>query len=143
MQFLIQYSHQLIEDVIAVTNTDDLLFQLRFGASTKSSAYYGCSGLLAQSVNTWTNFTSANASSVTIAVDMGTTTNIRTSCTIFVNNVGQTSERASFRGQSFNGSNANMQIFSAGNDASETYTGFVISAGSNITGTAAIYGMRK
>jgi hypothetical protein len=133
----------IIEDVIAVTGTDDLLFQFRVGSTTKNASYYGSSGLLAQGINTWTNFTSANASSVTIAVDMGTTTNIRTSCQIFVNNVGQTSERASFRGQSFNGSNANMQIFAAGNDAADTYTGFVISAGSNITGTAAIYGMRK
>jgi hypothetical protein len=133
----------VIEDCTAASVNDDLLFQFRFGATTRNTAYYGTCGSLARGSTTWNNAGSVNASSLTIVVDLGTTNSGFSASTLWVNQVGQSSERGSIRGTSFNGANYDASIIGGGCDSAETFTGFVLSCASNIAGTVAIYGMAK
>ncbi len=133
----------IIEDVAAVTGTDDLLFQFRYGTTTQASGYYGTCGVLARASTTWGNLGSVNAASLTIVVDIGGVTTSPSATTLFINQVGDSSQRASIRGTTFNGSNADVSVYAGVSDTAQTFTGFRISAGSNINGTVAIYGIGK
>jgi hypothetical protein len=133
----------IIEDVAAVTGADDLLFQFRYGTTTQASGYYGTCGVLARGSTTWGNLGSVNAASLTIVVDIGGVTTGQSATTLFINQVGDSSQRASIRGTSFNGSNADVSVIAGVSDTPQTFTGFRISAGSNINGTVAIYGIGK
>ena len=64
--------------------------------------------------------------------------------TLWFNKVGQTAERPTVRGQTFNTDNTTNNTFGGSNtDTGNTYTGFLLKAegGGNIAGTVAIYGM--
>jgi hypothetical protein len=135
----------VIEDVqTVIDSTHDLLFQFRYGSTTRNSSYYGTCGTLARgTTTTWTNQGAVNAASLTIVKDIGLSGAGPSAVTLFVNQVGQSSERASIRGQSFNGKDADVSVIAGVSDLPETYTGFVLSSTQNINGNVATYGLRK
>ena len=133
----------IVEDCQAVTGADDLLFQFRFGSTTRNTGYYGSCGTLARSSTTWGNAGSVNAASLTVVVDIGGSGGGLSAVTLWVNQVGQSTQRGSIRGSSFNGANFDPSVIGGGCDSAETFTGFVLSAASNITGTVAVYGVAK
>ena len=135
----------ILEDCIAASSgTADLLFQFRYGSTTRNTGYYGSCGVLPRGSSTWTNYGSVNASSLSVAIDIGVAGGGITCATWWLNQVGSgSSQRGSIRGQSYNGANFDPSVIGAGCDTAENFTGFVLSSSDNITGTVAIYGVAK
>lgn len=133
----------VIEDVIAASSSGaDLLFQFRYGSTTRSSGYYGSCGTLPRNLSIWSNAGSINAASLQIATDIGVSGGGITCSTLWVNQVGSgTSQRGSIRGNSFNGANFDPSVIGGGCDTIENFTGFVLSSSENITGAVSVYGM--
>jgi len=129
----------IIEKISATTSTDDLLLQLRYaGPTTQASGYFGSLNRSTWNAALSTTF-SANSASMTIALATGGATE-EGSATIYFSKVGNSSEFGSFYGQIQTNVDESTGTF-GGRAAARTYTGFILSAGSNIAGTVAIYGL--
>ena len=133
----------IIEDMFAATGTDDLLFQFRYGSTTRNTAYYGSSGYLARGTTTWGNNSVTNGSSITLVTDIGASNAGLSNGFLWVNQVGQSSQRGSIKGEFFNGAAFDLTVVAGATDSAETFTGFILSCASNITGTVAVYGLAK
>jgi hypothetical protein len=131
----------IIENFVGTTAGDDLQIQFRYGATTKTTNYYSTSwttyiGSTQQFGNNNDSFITANVGSGSIGSPV--------TGTLWFNKVGQTTEKPTVRGQTFNTDNTTNNQFGASNsDATNNYTGFLLKAegGGNIAGTVAIYGL--
>lgn len=131
----------IIENFVGSTAGDDLQLQFRYGTTTKTTNYYSTS---------WTTYIGAtqqfgnnNDSFMTINVGSGSSGNPVTG-TLWFNKVGQTTEKPTVRGQTFNTDNTtNNQFGGSNSDSANNYNGFLLKAegGGNIAGTVAIYGL--
>ena len=135
----------IIESIYAATDTDNLLLQLRYGATTAAANYYGSALTTTRANTTTTNTPSNNTNELTIALETGGSTQPSGAIQINFNQVGNTSEPASISGFGNSGANGYGLIsFAARQVNAETYTGFLLKSGSsNITGVVSVYGLAK
>lgn len=131
----------IIENFVGTTAGDDLQLQFRYGTTTRTTGYNATS---------WTTYISGtqqfgNSGDTFITMNVGSgSTGAPVTGTLWFNKVGQTAERPTVRGQTFNTDNTTNNTFGGSNtDTGNTYTGFLLKAegGGNIAGTVAIYGM--
>jgi hypothetical protein len=131
----------IIENFVGTTAGDDLQIQFRYGSTTKTSNYYSTSWTTY--IGATQQFSNNNDSFITANVGSGSTGSPVTG-TLWFNKVGQTTEKPTVRGQTFNTDNTTNNMFGASNsDSANNYTGFLLKAegGGNIAGTVAIYGL--
>ena len=133
----------IVEDCFATTGTDDLLFQFRFGSTTRNSGYTGSSAVLPTGGSTWTNVPSSAAASMVAIIDLGSASSGLSNGTYWVNQVGQSSQKGAIRGTYNSGNGFIPGVMGGMCDANETFTGFILTCASNMTGTVAIYGLGK
>jgi len=105
-----------------------------------ASDYYGNSAYALYNASSF-SFNNTNAAS---AYNLLGATSADTRATIWINGVGNASERATWSGNGFEGNNNRIYTFAGAFNTSDTYTGlnFKMASG-NITLTAAIYGLAK
>ena len=134
----------IIEKIYAATDTDNLMLQLRYGATTQAANYYGGAITTNRSNTTTTNTPSNNASELTFSLDAGNSTQPSGAIQINFNSVGNTSEVASLSGFGLISISYGLTSFAAKQVVAETYTGFLLKSGSsNITGVVSVYGLAK
>jgi len=143
--FTSTYSSYLVilENFYAVTGADDPEFQLRYaGPTTMAVQYLGSTGKLntAGTVSWIDNYDEPVFKLGDEIGDAG----FPGGGQIFFNGVGNTSERATWRGQYLGGQNAANFYFAGNQYNAQTYTGLIFkSSSSNITGVISVYGMAK
>jgi len=133
-----------IENIFSASAGDDLQMQLRYaGPTTQTSAYY-MANFYANYVATSMSFqNSSNASQWTLSDNSGDT-NDRLAAQFYVNQVGNTSERALINGQMINSNKISCDIMAGNAYTAQTYTGFLLkSSSANISGTITIFGVNK
>jgi hypothetical protein len=110
------------------------------GGNVTSSDYYGNSAYALYNASSF-SFNNTNAAA---AYNLLGATSADTRATIWINGVGNTSERATWSGNGFEGNNNRIYTFAGEITISDTFTGlnFKMASG-NITLTAAIYGLAK
>jgi hypothetical protein len=129
-----------IESWYAATGSDTPKIQMRVGGTTTATSYYG----VAQNIDR-TGQIAYNSTVNQASLQMGASGTLDVGgpaqYTIYANRVGNSSEKASLY---FTGVGASNQCFINGTmtvDASQNYDGFILSSASNITVTAAVYGL--
>lgn len=122
------------------TQANNLQMQIKNSAGAYTSTYYGNSAYVLYNGSAFSFINTNNASAYNI---MGAgATNAR--ATIWLNGVGNTSERATYSGNGHEGYNNRFYVFGGELGVSDTWTGllFLHSSG-NITITASVYGLAK
>ena len=129
------------EKFYAATGADDLGFELRFGTTNKTGAYYGSSGQLPNNGGALVNSSSSAATFFKLQTDSASGAG---NVTMYINQVGQGSgPYPAFNGTAFSITPTYSSSFFGGMCyASEAYHGIVfLSSSSNITIDVAIYGL--
>ncbi len=131
-----------IEIWTAATGSDTPKIQLRVAGSTTASSYYGVAQNIDRSGSIAYNSTVNQAS-----LQMGGAGTLDSaggaSYQIIANRVGNSAEKASLF---FTGVGTSSQCFINGTlfiDSAQNYDGFILSSASNITVSAAVYGLAK
>ena len=125
----------------AATASDDLLFNLRFGTTDKTSAYYGASGAIKSDGTGLTNTGTNNGAAFTLTTDSASSAS---NFSFWINQVGQGSgPYPAWNGTGFRQEQGNAALFFGGLCyASEAYSGIKFkSSSSNITIEVSIYGL--
>jgi hypothetical protein len=132
----------VINNISAVTTSDDLQMQLRYaGPTTQTASYYGSSSAVPFSGSTVVTGTN-NQAQWTISLNTGSSSTPGAGEFYFAN-VGNSSLVPSVRGQYID-SDANQMTFGGQINVSRIYTGFLLkSSSTNITGSVSIYGLAK
>jgi predicted secreted protein len=127
----------VIENILAATGADDLHFQLRYGSTTQNNYYYGASVYGVYNSNTINNIQNgAPAAQFTILQ------NCNGNASMWINNVGSSSQAGMFHGTAFDNEALRSHQFAGTAANNQTYTGIVLkSSSTNITGAVAIYGL--
>ena len=131
----------VMEKFWAATAADNIGFNLRFGTTDKTDAYYGSSGALRSDSDTLGRTGTSNGSFFSLTSDSASSAS---NFTMYINQVGQGSgPYPAFHGTGFRQEQGNAAIFFGGLCyASEAYSGIKFkSASSNITIDVAIYGL--
>jgi len=136
----------IIEDIFAATNTDDLLFQFRYGSTTESNAnYYGNYRYMNYSTTSQTIVSVNGGTSMTLNLNTGFSGgSFPSAVQIWVAGVGNANEAGKLWGSGMDAANYNQFDFGgwAAPTPKQTYTGFRLSSSStNITGTVTVYGL--
>jgi len=129
------------EKFYAATGTDNLGFELRFGTTNKTGAYYGSSGQLPNNGGALVNLSSSASTFFNLQTDSASGAG---NVTMYINQVGQGSgPYPAFNGTAFSITPTYSSSFFGGMCyASEAYHGIVfLSSSSNITIDVAIYGL--
>jgi hypothetical protein len=133
----------IVETIYAGTGPDDFEFQLRYaGPTTMAVQYLGSlSKLTTNGTLSWIdNYDEPVFKLGDETGDSG----FPGGGQIFFNGVGNSSQRATWRGQYLGGQTAINYYFAGNQYNAETYTGILFkSSSSNITGTISVYGMAK
>jgi hypothetical protein len=125
----------------AATAADDIGFNLRFGTTDKTDAYYGSSGALRSDSDTLGRTGTSNGAFFALTSDSASSAS---NFTIYMNQVGQGSgPYPAWNGTGFRQEQGNAAVFFGGLCyASEAYTGIRFkSSSSNITIEVSIYGL--
>jgi hypothetical protein len=131
----------VIERIQGTTGSDDLQMQLRVGASTTTSNYFGTT---VRNTTSAIFANSANVSQFTLADNIGKT-NQPDQLNFIITNVGNSSEIPTYSGTGVEGETPGGVILMGGtNMTAATYTGILLkpSAGT-MTGEVTIYGLAK
>jgi hypothetical protein len=133
-----------IENIFSASAGDDLQMQLRYaGPTTQTSAYYMANFYANYAASSMSFQGSNNASQWTLSDNSGDT-NDRLAAQFYVNQVGNTSERALINGQMINSNKISCDIMAGNAYTAQTYTGFLLkSSSANISGTITIFGVNK
>lgn len=133
----------VIEQIYAVTSTDDLWLNLRYGGTTQAgTSYAGAITMASDSGVTGNTFTAAQAK-MTLSNQCGGVTDY-VSMRLNFNGVGNTSEWAGFHGTGIQTGGTTTMLIGGAVLTARTYDGFILqSQSSNITGTISIYGLAK
>lgn len=131
----------VIESFYAATSTDDILFQLRYGATTQTFSYNGSNINTVNTGNAAPTGFNHPSDSFALADQSGTASEPSRGYVI-IPNAGVAGAGA-IMGQLCN-TNASKGYFYTGSAwQSQTYTGFILkSSSSNVSGTVAIYGYK-
>jgi hypothetical protein len=133
----------IIESISAATATDDIWLRMRYGTTTEEGAiYYSATQRL--DFNGTASTLLSNAANQSRLIPDSDATYGGAKATIYFNQVGNSSQKASWRGVWETGDSASSG-FLGGNIANDnTYTGFRLrSASSTITGQVSVYGLAK
>lgn len=125
----------------SAANVNMLHMQLKnAGGNVTSSDYYGNSAYALYNASSF-SFNNTNAAA---AYNLLGATSVDTRATIWINGVGNASERATWSGNGFEGNNNRIYTFAGEIVISDTFTGlnFKMASG-NITLTASVYGLAK
>ena len=129
-----------IENWIAATGSDAPKIQIRVGGVTRATDYYGVAQNIDRSGALAYNST-VNQASLQMGASGALDSAAGAAYQIIANRVGNSSQKPQLF---FSGMGTGSQICISGslfNDAASTYDGFILSAASNITVTAAVYGL--
>jgi hypothetical protein len=135
----------VIEQLGAVTVTDDIQFQLRYtGPTTKTSQYYGASGGGQYNSATFSNIQNNNTSQFTIGTDSSTSSQQASGGYMIISKVGVTGLPV-WNGAFVDPTDVIQRNFGGTNfDSGVTWTGILFkSSSSNIYGTIRVYGLAK
>jgi len=127
----------VIENTTAATPANQLQIQLRYGATTLTSTYFGQVMISAYNTGTLGSNGQTNTSQFTL-------TNATNSAyvTLNVGNVGSSSQKAIMHGTGFDVQGTQGYWIGGQTDATQTFTGFLLkSSSSNITGVVSVYGL--
>jgi hypothetical protein len=135
-------SYMVILSLFSVSaGTDDLLMQMRYGGTTQTNSNYLGSQFMYSRSNTLTTNGYVNTAQATLGTSIGTT-GVPSALTIYFDQVGNASERASWYGNGFDANEQSANVLSGVINISQTYDGFLIKGSSvNITGRYAVYGL--
>jgi hypothetical protein len=131
----------VLENMAAVTNTDSLYLQFRYGTTTQTSGYYGANFLL-NYAPTAVNTGMSNANQITLLTRTGDTNNNQGQLELLITKVG-VSSKPHLSGAGFNSTDGGPVLVGGKQETNvQTYTGFLLkSSSTNIYGTVTIYGM--
>jgi hypothetical protein len=134
----------VIEQLGAVSGSDDIQFQLRYtGPTTQTSGYYGASGGGVYNSATFNNIQNNNTNQFTIGTDTGQSSNQASGGYMIISKVGVLGLPV------FNGAYADItgtiqRNFGGAIDANQTWTGILFkSSSTNIYGIIRVYGLAK
>jgi hypothetical protein len=132
----------VIEQISAVTQTDDLHLQFRYaGPTTQTVDYYTNTLMVITSSTTITNNNAANTTEMILSTQLGST-DFPCAGTFDIDGVGNASEKPTVTGMFVNTASNERFIVLGAQTASRTYTGLLLkSSSTNITGTVAVYGL--
>jgi hypothetical protein len=133
----------VIENIYAVTGSDDLHLQMRYGSTTQTSNYQGACATMGISSVTLTSPQSGTTSEFTLGANIGTST-YPNAYTLYFTRVGQSSQNPRFHGTGINADTGQAYWIGGYTTLSQTYTGILLkSSSSNITGDVSVYGLAK
>jgi len=136
----------VVEEIFSVAGTGQLQISLLYSTNTEQTAtYYGQQMDSIYNSSSWTHQNTNNAAQMDLTRAVSGDTAERLSMVIDMFGVGNTSEYPRWTGSHAPSQSPRATSFMGGNITARTYTGFKLkqSAGSNISGTVAIYGMAK
>lgn len=141
------YNYLVIVEQIFSSDSTPLaasLLRLRHSGTTITAGNYNGGSFRLDRGGSTGNTASSSATSFTIALDVGSSSQMN-SYSFNVEKVGNASEEAAFHGTGTLGDGSYGAVFFGGSiHNAQTYTGFQLLAdGSNITGTVSIYGLAK
>jgi len=132
------------ETIYGSSSSADLFMQMRYGTTTQASTYYGS---VTQFGNSTTYGGYGDVAQATIAPNMygGSTPANQPACfSLWVTNVGNSSQVAHWSGTGFDGYSLAATVVGGQVLTPQTYTGFILTPQSGtLTGTVAIYGLAK
>jgi hypothetical protein len=132
----------VIEKVWAATNSDDLQMQLRAGASTITSDYYGASGYATYNSASFANIQSNGSATFTLLSNTGSGTATGNTATLYFTRVGNASEAPTWSGTGMDYMANNAHFMGGINGNQNTYTGLLFkTSSSNISGIVSVYGL--
>jgi hypothetical protein len=132
----------VIENMSSPGTGQNVQMQLKYSTNTnQTSDYYGNNAYALFSASSFSFINTNNASAFNLT-SAGNSADTR--FTIWINGVGNTSERVTWSGNGFEGYNNRIHTFAGELVAENTYTGlnFLLASG-NITITASVYGLAK
>ncbi len=136
----------VVEEIFSVAATGQLQLSLLYSTNTEQTAtYYGQQADSIYNSTAWTFQNTNNAAQMELTRTVSGDTAERLSMVIDMFGVGNTSEFPRWNGWHAPSQSPRATVFMGGNITARTYTGFKLkqSAGSNISGTIAIYGWAK
>jgi hypothetical protein len=132
--------YQVIWQAVSSVSEADLQLQFRYGSNTQTSTYSGA-GFSYNRENTLATYGYTSQSQSTITTTLATGTSFGN---IFINNVGNSSQKVVFFGQGFSDSYQKSLNYTGYIDTAQTYTGFILKPDSGtITGSYAVYGVEN
>ena len=132
----------VVEVITAVTAANDLQLQFIVSGTTKTASYYGSNITTDYSTATVTNATMDNATQITLSPGIGASGGGETNGYLYFQRVGNASQKGFCSGSFVGGDALGLNVIGAGNNAADTYTGFLLkSSSTNVTGTVAVYGL--
>ena len=132
----------VVEVITAVTAANDLQLQFIVSGTTKTASYYGSNITTEYSTATVTNATMDNATQITLSPGIGASGGGETNGYLYFQRVGNASQKGFCSGSFVGGDALGLNVIGAGNNAADTYTGFLLkSSSTNVTGTVAVYGL--
>jgi hypothetical protein len=133
----------VIERIYAATASDDMWMQLRAAGVTDTSAMYYCATQQLNYAGLTATLLSSAATKFQLFLDNGSTY-VGTRAFLHFNQVGNSSELASFNGTWQSGDIAATGFIGGSTANANTWTGFrLLSASTNITGAVSVYGLAK
>jgi hypothetical protein len=132
----------IIENMVTPGSAQNVQMQLKYSTNTnQTSDYYGNNAYSLYNASSFSFINTNNASAYNLT-SAGNSADTR--FTIWMNGVGNTSERATWSGNGFDGYNNRIHTFAGEITTSDTWTGlnFLLASG-NITITASVYGLAK
>jgi len=133
-----------IEQIYSASAGDDLHMQLRYAGPTTQSAAYYMANYYANYTATSLTFQGSNNAAQWLLSDNSGDSADTVSAQLYLNNVGNTSERALINGAMINSNKITAEIFAGNAFTARLYTGFLLkSSSANITGTITVFGVNK
>ena len=133
--------YQVIWEMVSSVSNADLQIQFRYAGPTTQTTTYSGAGFSYNRENTLATWGYTSQAQNTICPTLATGTSFGN---IFIDNVGNSSEKPVFFGQGFNDSYQQCLQYSGYVDTARTYTGFLLKPDSGtITGSYAVYGVEN
>jgi hypothetical protein len=126
-----------IENIYSAAAGDDLQFQFIYSGTTQPNTYYAANFNLSYAATSMSFSNSSNTTQITLSDNSGDTAD-RITAQFYVNQVGNTSERAFINGLLFNSNKISQEVIGGNNYTARLYTGFLLkssSANINVTDT--------
>jgi hypothetical protein len=132
-----------IENIYSASAADDLQFQFIYSGTTQPNTYYAANFNASYAATSMTLTNSSNTTQITLSDNSGDTAD-RITGQFYVNQVGNTSERAFINGLLFNSNKISQEVIGGNNYTARLYTGFLLkSSSANVSGTVTVFGVNK
>jgi hypothetical protein len=132
----------VVDHIFAATAANDLHWQWRVGATTRTTSYY-TNSIAAPNGGALVNSGTTNSAEFTLTSSMAGALNTALSGTINVTQVSGTADYGTVTGMLTEADTNTFFTFGGKNAGGQDYTGFILkSSSSNITGKIAVYGVK-